>query len=145
MGRFYDTASAVLVEHDAYVDKFVGDEIIGLFVPALTGDAHAEQQSALRASAAGGVSGTPMVAARGYRSAWGHTGTAYVGSVGEGEDRELTAIGDVVNTTARLASAAAEGEILITLAAASSADLSPAPLAAALAVPEGQEHPQRCS
>ena len=37
-------------------------------------------------------------------------------------------MGDVVNTTARLASAAAEGEILITLAAASSADLSPAPL-----------------
>jgi class 3 adenylate cyclase len=35
-------------------------------------------------------------------------------------------MGDVVNTTARLASAAAEGEILVTLAAASSAGLSTA-------------------
>jgi adenylate cyclase len=128
MGRFYDTASAVLVEHDAYVDKFVGDEIIGLFVPALTGDSHAEQAiSSARA----------LLEATGHANAGGpwvpvgvgvNTGTAYVGSVGEGEDRELTAMGDVVNTTARLASAAAEGEILVTLAAASSANLSPAPL-----------------
>jgi adenylate cyclase len=128
MGRFYDTASAVLVEHDAYVDKFVGDEIIGLFVPALTGDAHAERAIS---------SARLLLEATGHADAgrsWVpvgvgvNTGTAYVGSVGEGEDRELTAMGDVVNTTARLASAAAEGEILITLAAASSADLSAAPL-----------------
>jgi adenylate cyclase len=124
MGRFYDTASSVLVEHDAYVDKFVGDEIIGLYVPALTGDSHAERAiSSARA----------LLEATGHADAGGswvpvgvgvNTGTAYVGSVGEGEDRELTAMGDAVNTTARLASAAAEGEILITLAAASNAGLT---------------------
>jgi adenylate cyclase len=43
MGRFYDTATAVLVDHDAFVDKFVGDEIIGIFVPALAGNAHAKR------------------------------------------------------------------------------------------------------
>lgn len=128
MGRFYDTASAVLVEHDAYVDKFVGDEIIGLYVPALTGDAHAERAiSSARA----------LLEATGHADAGGpwvpvgvgvNTGTAYVGSVGEGEDRELTAMGDAVNTTARLASAAGEGEVLITVAAASSANLTEARL-----------------
>ncbi|HEX4934229.1 MAG TPA: adenylate/guanylate cyclase domain-containing protein, partial [Gemmatimonadaceae bacterium] len=41
------------------------------------------------------------------------SGVAYVGSVGEGPDTDLTAMGDLVNTTARLASAAAGGEILI--------------------------------
>jgi adenylate cyclase len=52
-----------------------------------------------------------------------NTGIAYVGSVGQGEDTELTAMGDVVNTTARLASVAAEGEILVGLPAARSAGL----------------------
>ena len=41
MERFFDIAAEVLVEHDAIVDKFVGDEIIGIFVPALSGDLHA--------------------------------------------------------------------------------------------------------
>jgi adenylate cyclase len=128
MGRFYDTASAVLVDYDAYVDKFVGDEIIGLFVPALAGAGHAERAvnsaRALLEATGHAASGGPWVPV----GVGVNTGTAYVGSVGDGEDRELTAMGDVVNTTARLASAAAEGEILITLAAASSAGVLAAPL-----------------
>ena len=40
-------------------------------------------------------------------------GTAYVGNVGSGEVKDFTAIGDVVNTAARLQSAAAGGEIVI--------------------------------
>jgi adenylate cyclase len=52
-----------------------------------------------------------------------NTGIAYVGSVGEGPQTELTAMGDVVNTTARLASAAGKGEILVTAAAAAKAGL----------------------
>ncbi len=53
-----------------------------------------------------------------------NTGIAYVGSIGEGPDTELTAMGDVVNTTARLASVAAAGEILVTASAATAARLS---------------------
>ncbi len=41
MDRFFRTASAILVEHDAVVDKFVGDEVVAIFIPALTGDRHA--------------------------------------------------------------------------------------------------------
>jgi len=53
-----------------------------------------------------------------------NTGLAYVGSVGEGHDTELTAMGDAVNTTARLASEAAAGEILVTVSAAAAAHLA---------------------
>ena len=35
---------------------------------------------------------------------------------------DFTALGDVVNTTARLASTAAQGEVLVTVAAATAAD-----------------------
>ena len=43
-----------------------------------------------------------------------HTGTAYVGAVGsEATVMDFTALGDAVNVTARLASVAAAGEVLI--------------------------------
>ena len=124
MNRFYAVASRVLVEQDALVDKFVGDEVIGIFVPALTGDAHAARA---------------IAAARAILVATGHTsqsepwlpvgigintGTAFVGAVGEGSHTELTALGDSVNVAARLSSAAGAGEILVTLAAASAGAIS---------------------
>jgi adenylate cyclase len=46
-----------------------------------------------------------------------------VGAIGEGSHVELTAVGDAVNTTARLASAASAGEILVTMRAAEAAGL----------------------
>jgi adenylate cyclase len=52
-----------------------------------------------------------------------HTGLAWVGAVGAGTHTELTAVGDAVNTAARLASAAAAGEILVTADAATAAGL----------------------
>ena len=41
------------------------------------------------------------------------TGQMLMGNVGEGEVRDFTVIGDVVNTTARLQGAAAPGEVLV--------------------------------
>ena len=53
-----------------------------------------------------------------------NTGVAFVGSVGQGPDTELTAMGDAVNVTARLASAAGHGEVLVTLDAAQAGGLA---------------------
>jgi adenylate cyclase len=124
MGRFYDTSSEVLINHDAFVDKFVGDEIIGIFVPAMAGASHAN-----RAIEAAQV----LLTRTGHADGNGpwvpvgvgvNTGNAYVGSIGQGSDTELTAMGDVVNTTARLSSVAAAGEVLVTVSAAASAGLA---------------------
>jgi adenylate cyclase len=52
-----------------------------------------------------------------------HTGSAWVGAVGEGGHTQITALGDAVNTTARLASVAQAGEILVTTSAAATAGL----------------------
>ena len=114
LNRFYDAASRILVEHDAIVDKFVGDEVIGLFIPALAHDAHAERaiaaaRSLLRATGHTDPDGPWIPIGIGV-----HTGVAYIGSVGMPPVTDLTALGDVVNTTARLASAAAAGEVLVT-------------------------------
>lgn len=121
LGRFYDTASRVLVDHDAIVDKFVGDEVIGIFIPALTHDAHAARAvdaglELLRATGHQDPSGPWLPIGIGV-----HTGVAFIGAVGSATAPELTALGDVVNTTARLASVAAAGELLVTDAAAAAA------------------------
>jgi adenylate cyclase len=125
MGRFYDTAAQVLTEHDGIVDKFVGDEIIGIFVPALATEAHARRGvdaavALLRATGHGSAAGPWVPVGVGV-----NTGTAYVGSIGEGDDTEMTAMGDMVNVTARLSSLAAAGETLITSAGAKAAGLEP--------------------
>lgn len=122
MGRFYDTATHVLVKHDAIVDKFVGDEVIGIFIPALTGELHAARAIAAGRAlllATGHDTNAPWVPV----GAGVQTGIAFVGTVGEGPHIELTALGDPVNVAARLASAAGAGEILVTLAAAQTAKL----------------------
>ena len=119
MGRFYDTATDVLVMHDAIVDKFVGDEVIGIFIPGMAGASHAERaiaaaEALLRRTGHADPGGPWVPVGAGV-----NTGMAYVGAIGEGLDTELTAMGDTVNTTARLASAAGRGEILVTASSAS--------------------------
>ena len=53
-----------------------------------------------------------------------HRGQAFVGSTGANEAvNDFTALGDVVNTTARLASEAAAGELLVSIEAALAGDL----------------------
>ncbi|MDQ2854010.1 MAG: adenylate/guanylate cyclase domain-containing protein [Chloroflexota bacterium] len=125
--RFYGIATRVLVAHDAIVDKFVGDEVMAIFIPALSQERHAARAidaavALLRANQEPGA-GAPLPIGAGV-----HSGTAYVGSIGEGLHTELTALGDVVNTAARLASAASAGEVLVSLEAGEAAGLEMAPL-----------------
>ena len=126
IGRFYDAASAVVFAHDGVVDKFVGDELVAMFFPLLAGDEHSA--SAIDAA-------RDLLHATGHSDAGGpwlpvgagvHTGPAWVGTVGTGARTEFTALGDTVNTTARLASAAAPGEILVTAATAEAAGVDAA-------------------
>jgi adenylate cyclase len=122
MARFYGAAAAVVDERDGIVDKFVGDEIVALFIPGFVGPGHAEAAIAAARdvlAATGHGSGEPWIPV----GAAVHTGVAYVGSVGEGDAQDFTALGDSVNTAARLASNAGEGEILISRAAAVAAGL----------------------
>ena len=113
MDRFYTTASRVVFAHDGGVDKFVGDELMAMFFPLLSGERHAAR--AVDAAVA-------LLEATGHRDTGGPwlplgagvgTGMAWVGTVGEGSRTEMTALGDIVNTTARLSSAARAGEVLV--------------------------------
>ena len=123
MNRFYTTATDVLIEGDAIIEKFVGDEVVGLFLPWL-GQDHARRavetaDRLLRATGHGSADGPWLPLGAGV-----HTGTAFVGLVGpRGEASEFTALGEPMNTAAHLASQAASGEILVTVQAAEAAAL----------------------
>jgi adenylate cyclase len=125
LDRFYTVASGVVFEHDGTVDKFVGDELVAFFFPLISGDRHAKDgvaaaQGLLRATGHGEAGGPWVPLGAGV-----HTATTWFGAVGRGQHVELTAVGDAVNTTARLASLAAAGEILVTTEAATAAGLDP--------------------
>jgi len=125
LDRFYTTASTVVFDHDGAVDKFVGDELVAMFFPLLTGDKHAARgveaaRALLRATGHADPAGPWVPIGAGV-----HTGLSWFGAVGEGPHVELTALGDAVNITARLASAAGAGEILVTSYAATAAGLDP--------------------
>jgi adenylate cyclase len=124
MNRFYRTSSDVLFAADAIVEKFVGDEVVGLFVPFLAGTEHTRKaveaaQELLRLTGHG-IDDDPWVPL----GAGVHTGRAFVGIVTFGGSvAEFTALGDPVNVAAHLASQAAAGEVLVTDAAARAAGL----------------------
>ena len=63
--------------------------------------------------------------AHGSRSASASTVAERGSVVGEGSHVELTAVGDTVNVAARLAAAAAPGELLVSADAAAASDLEP--------------------
>ena len=115
LNRFYTTASATLTSGDGLLDKLVGDEVMALFLTAFRslGERTCEVM---------------VDAARELLLRFGQTtpdqdplpvgvglsfGIARVGNVGVGEVKDFTAVGDVVNTAARLEAKASPGEILM--------------------------------
>jgi adenylate cyclase len=126
LDRFYTTASQVVFDHDGGVDKFVGDELVAMYFPLLSGERHAARAidtalALLRATGHEDSAGPWAPLGAGV-----NTGLAWVGAVGDAAHTQLTAIGDMVNTTARLASVAGRGEVLVSEAAATAAGLDPA-------------------
>ena len=126
LDRFYAAASGVVFANEGVLDKFVGDELVAMFYPFIGGPDHAGH--AIRSARA-------LLAATGHGSAGGpwvplgagvHSGVAWVGAIGDATHTELTAVGDNVNVAARLAAAAAAGEILVSTAAATAGGLDPA-------------------
>jgi adenylate cyclase len=124
ISRFFAVSSEVLSRHLAWIDRFVGDQVVGYFVPGFAGPDHS--QKAIQA-ANEILDQTGRLAPAGPWIPVGvgiHTGIAFVGSVGSGDQAtDITALGDAANTAARLASSAMSGEILISEAAYSHSGL----------------------
>jgi adenylate cyclase len=125
MNRFYKAATDVLIRTDAFIDQFVGDEAVGLYFPLFTGPNHT------RAAVMGAQELLYAMGYGGKREPWipvgvgVHTGVVFFGTISgsEGSVTDVAAMGDNVNTTARIASKAGPGEALISDTAYSAAGL----------------------
>ena len=111
---FLQMATNDLVEHDAYVDKYMGDSVMAFFNIPIQRKDHASQAVAAALEIETGILqlqerfGLDLKAGIGIATGW-----ARVGRLGSKYREDYTAIGDVVNMAARLEGQAKPGEILI--------------------------------
>jgi adenylate cyclase len=125
INRFYEVTTRALFSHNAMVEKLIGDEVTGFFVPGFSGEHHASD--AVKAA-------ERILKVTGHRDKAGpwipvgvgvHTGAAFVGAVTTSDGvSEITILGDSVNTAARLASEAGPGEIVVSESALANAKLA---------------------
>lgn len=113
LNAFYKVTTDALVRRDAIVDKLIGDEVMGLFLtvfPSLGGRTCEIMvdcaESILRELESSGDGKLPVGIGL-------HFGMARVGNIGAGDMKDFTAVGDVVNTAARLQSCADAGQIVM--------------------------------
>lgn len=126
INRFYQASAEVLASTDALIIRLIGDAVIGLYVPGLAGSDHA--RTAVKAA-------RMLLKATGHQDPDGpwiqvgtgvHTGRVYVGAVGSGDTvSDITVLGDAANATARLASHAQPGEVLVSKETYQLANLDP--------------------
>lgn len=112
LNRFYKVAMDALIPRYAVIDKMIGDEVMALFMPAW----HDEpQKPAMEAAvhilkAVGNGPGNEPWLPVGIGINYGK---AYVGKVGTGDVNDFTALGDTVNTAARLQARADAGQVVV--------------------------------
>lgn len=115
LNEYLEIATATIMQFGGYVDKFIGDAVLGVFgVPVFRKD-HVER--AVRAArhlqetlVRNDNQGDGLLAAVGISI---HSGVVVAGNVGSQSKMEYTVIGDTVNMASRLNGFAAAGEIVV--------------------------------
>ena len=124
INRFYNAVTNVLIRSDAMIDKLIGDQAAGIYVPGFAGSDHAARavaaaKAVLRVTGHKDTGGPWIPLGVGV-----HTGVAFFGAVGsEDGTSDITVLGDAPNTAARLSSSAEAGEILVSEATSTAAEM----------------------
>jgi adenylate cyclase len=106
LNKILSVQTRIIKAHSGDIDKFVGDEVMAIFMKTVdAAEAALEIQSGL-AKIRGELMGLQIGIGI-------HEGIVLQGDIGSGEIRDFTVIGDAVNTAARLESIAGPGEILV--------------------------------
>jgi len=109
LAPFYSAARDVLMRNEAVIDKLVGDEVMALFIPVFM-----KEEDPIRKMVDAGIELLEQTAAGGLDvGAGADWGLAFVGNVGEEEVKDFTALGDVVNTAARLQAQAKPAQLIV--------------------------------
>jgi adenylate cyclase len=109
LNKYFDISTSILFKNDGTVDKFVGDAVMALF----NAPTHVKDHELKAFEAA-------LEIQKAFKE-WGkieagigiHTGSAVIGNIGSKHKMDYTAIGDTVNTAARLEGQTDAGDIVI--------------------------------
>lgn len=115
LNQFFEIANRAILDHDGYIDKFIGDGVLAVFgVPFYQKDhiknavrAASEMQQVFRSA---GANGNVLLSSIGIGI---HTGLVVSGNIGSPVKMEYTVIGDSVNVASRISEFAAPGEIIV--------------------------------
>ena len=109
ISRFYAAATKVIVEEDGLVEKLAGDEVAAFWGAGFAGPEYVKRTIQVAQKLLRVMEQQKIPVGVGV-----HAGVAYFGSMGTAEGlTDISAKGDEVNTAARLASKAAQGEIVV--------------------------------
>lgn len=115
LNSYFDVMVKQIIHHEGYIDKFIGDAIMAVF----RGDYHLDRAIdaclAVRSEIAKLPASTEKITYKPNVSIGINSGEVVSGNIGSASLRRLdyTVIGDVVNTSQRLQSAAKQGQIII--------------------------------
>jgi adenylate cyclase len=124
---YYRSAAVAVDANGGIIDKFLGDGVMALFIPVISGENHAGRavdagRAIMAAVERDGLAAQGLMVGAGV-----HSGAAFVGVVGSEEKTDFTALGDTVNIAARLGGIAGAGELLVSRTAWERAGLGPPP------------------
>lgn len=104
---FFAETGRILLEHDAMIDKYIGDAVMAVFGVPLRAVNHARQAVSAARAMTSRLTQLNVENAFGVPLAMGigiHTGIVIAGSVGFAQKMDYTVLGDTVNVAARLQS-----------------------------------------
>ena len=117
LNQYLDIGAKAVLAEDGTLDKILGDEIVALFNAPLRQEDHVLRAVRAALKIQEGVARLHEQVPPSFRLFYGvgiNVGDAVVGNVGTTQHMNYTAIGSSVNLAARLDSAAAPGQILLT-------------------------------
>ncbi|NOY69206.1 MAG: HAMP domain-containing protein [Deltaproteobacteria bacterium] len=115
LNEYFEIASRIILKYEGFVDKFIGDAVLGVFgVPVFSEDhteravkACLEMQKDFKAASVGG---NRLLLSIGLSV---NAGMVVSGNIGSQIKMEYTVIGDTVNVASRMNAFAAAGEVII--------------------------------
>jgi adenylate cyclase len=109
INRFYTHATKAIIEEDGLVEKLAGDAVAAFWGAGFAGPNYVERTLKVAQNMSRIMARQKIPVGIGV-----HSGRAYFGAVGTADGlTDISAIGEEVNTAARLASKAAAGEIIV--------------------------------
>jgi len=117
LNSYFTMVTDIIIQHGGYLDKFVGDTVMGVFGALIPDHAHAESavQAAMQVRRnLPTLNSRFSEAANHIRAGIGiNTGEVVAGNLGSSKRMEYTVIGDNVNVASRLTDLAGPEEILV--------------------------------